>query len=210
MEYDLKTSEFYSQNASSLAEEYSKASPGFTEILKNLLPKGALILDAGCGTGRDLAELINAGFEITGTDAAAEMLLVAEKMYPQLSGRLIRSTLPELKGIPGSFNGLLCSGVLQHVGHSQIELCFETFSRLLDINGILLISFPLSYPGVNPETGRDAKGRVFNIRTAQEYKDFSETNSFELIHEKTEKDALKRRQVSWSLQVYRKTGKEDG
>ncbi len=42
-----------------------------------LLPPGARVLDAGCGTGRVAVELANRGYQVTGVDNDTSMLAVA-------------------------------------------------------------------------------------------------------------------------------------
>lgn len=45
-----------------------------------LVPPGARILDAGCGTGRVAARLAELGFDVAGTDVDASMLAVAQRI----------------------------------------------------------------------------------------------------------------------------------
>jgi SAM-dependent methyltransferase len=49
-----------------------------------LLPAGARVLDAGCGTGRVAIRLAELGYEVTGVDLDESMLAVARERAPQL------------------------------------------------------------------------------------------------------------------------------
>ncbi len=205
-EQDSMTSKFYEERASMLALEYAEAAPGFTEIFKILLPENSAILDAGCGSGRDLASLSESGFNVTGADSSSEMITAAEKMYPQLKGRLKQAVLPLLTGITGRFDGILCSGVLQHIQDKYIHECFSTFSRFLLPGGICLVSFPVTYPDIHPHTKRDINGRLFIIRTGEHYKEFASVYGLILKEQIFNQDSLGRPGTSWGLHVYQKKG----
>ena len=53
-----------------------------------LVPPGACVLDAGCGTGRVGIELARRGYDVVGVDSDASMLSVARKAAPDLEWRL--------------------------------------------------------------------------------------------------------------------------
>lgn len=53
-----------------------------------LVPPGARVLDAGCGTGRVGIELARRGYDVVGVDSDASMLGVAQRTAPQLEWRL--------------------------------------------------------------------------------------------------------------------------
>ncbi|AJE43392.1 class I SAM-dependent methyltransferase [Streptomyces nodosus] len=50
-----------------------------------LLPAGARVLDAGCGTGRVMIRLAELGYDCVGVDLDASMLAVARQQAPELS-----------------------------------------------------------------------------------------------------------------------------
>lgn len=53
-----------------------------------LVPPGARVLDAGCGTGRVGIELARRGYDVVGVDSDASMLQVARSTAPQLPWHL--------------------------------------------------------------------------------------------------------------------------
>ncbi len=53
-----------------------------------LVPPGARVLDAGCGTGRVGIELALRGYDVVGVDSDASMLDVARRTAPSLEWRL--------------------------------------------------------------------------------------------------------------------------
>jgi SAM-dependent methyltransferase len=52
---------------------------GEAAFVADLVPAGARVLDAGCGTGRVAVELARRGYEVTGVDNDASMLDVARR-----------------------------------------------------------------------------------------------------------------------------------
>ncbi|MVO90417.1 methyltransferase domain-containing protein [Streptomyces sp. p1417] len=58
-----------------------------------LVPPGARVLDAGCGTGRVMIRLAELGYECVGVDLDASMLAVARRQAPELNW--IRADLAE-------------------------------------------------------------------------------------------------------------------
>ena len=53
-----------------------------------LVPPGARVLDAGCGTGRVAIELARRGYDVVGIDSDASMLDVARRNAPELPWHL--------------------------------------------------------------------------------------------------------------------------
>ena len=68
----------YQQIAGHFAQRHWTAdlSRGYA-LMKAELPSGAHILEVGCGPGRDIAGLRQAGFRVTGVDLSLAMLLEA-------------------------------------------------------------------------------------------------------------------------------------
>jgi SAM-dependent methyltransferase len=54
-----------------------------------LVPPGARVLDAGCGTGRVAVELARRGYDVVGVDSDASMLGVARRTAPDLPWHLV-------------------------------------------------------------------------------------------------------------------------
>ncbi|MCF6335621.1 MAG: class I SAM-dependent methyltransferase, partial [Spirochaetales bacterium] len=112
---DDKTNSYYSSKAADLANKYSKADDLFSKRFVKYLSPGSKILDIGCGSGRDLANLNRSGFSIIGADSSGNMISVAVSKYPELAGKISLSGLPNLPGVENTFKGVLCSAVLQHI-----------------------------------------------------------------------------------------------
>jgi SAM-dependent methyltransferase len=152
---DDRTNNYYSYKSAVLAEKYAGAVDLYSSMFKKWIPAGGKILDIGCGSGRDLATLTKSGFRVAGVDTSGDMLDAALNRYPELAGKISLSGLPALPAIEDTFNGVLCSAVLQHIPDSRLYESFRRIRELLKDEGIFLVSFPIQYPGIDSETRRE-------------------------------------------------------
>src|SRR5689334_3700062 len=74
---------------------------------------GARLLDLGCGTGHQMAELRNRGFEVTGVDGSAEMLEHARANNP--GAEIHQADVADLPLEDSSFDYILCIEVLRYL-----------------------------------------------------------------------------------------------
>lgn len=80
---------------------------GEAGLVDRLLPIGAAVLDAGCGTGRVSIELARRGFDCTGIDTDTSMLARARASAPAL--RWVEGDLSELD-VGTTFDCVLAAG----------------------------------------------------------------------------------------------------
>src|SRR5690349_20870280 len=65
-------------------ERQGKDVHGEAAFAASLVPPGATVLDAGCGTGRVASRLAALGYDVAGADIDAEMIAVARERSPEL------------------------------------------------------------------------------------------------------------------------------
>lgn len=85
---------------------------GEARLVDAFLPRGARVLDAGCGPGRVGAILHAAGHEVVGVDVDPVLIGAAEQDHPGptwLVGDLAELDLPA-RGIAAGFDGIVCAG----------------------------------------------------------------------------------------------------
>lgn len=80
---------------------------GEARLVDALLPRGARVLDAGCGPGRVGAVLFAAGHEVVGVDADPVLIAAAEADHP--GPHWLVGDLAELD-LPDRFDGIVCAG----------------------------------------------------------------------------------------------------
>ena len=61
---DQRTLDYYSKNAGELTQRYESASSQLANRFRSCFSPGGRVLDVGCGSGRDLAELHRQGFDV--------------------------------------------------------------------------------------------------------------------------------------------------
>ncbi|MFW5415589.1 class I SAM-dependent methyltransferase [Nocardiopsis sp. CNT-189] len=112
-------------------------------LLREHLGPGARVLDLGCGYGRVLRELADAGYRAVGTDPSAALIARGRRERPDLDLRHVPG--PPLPFPDGSFDAVLLVSVLAVVpdGAEQRRIAAEA-ERLCAPGGtVLLCDFPL-------------------------------------------------------------------
>jgi SAM-dependent methyltransferase len=119
----------------------------FDDVLALLAPKtGETILDAGCGTGRYIPALIQAGARVVGVDFSSRMLAEAQNKNPGVEFHLA-DLFEFLPFIDGQFDAILCTQVAQHL--RRLGLVMQEFYRVLKPNGRVIVS--ITHPSMNWE-----------------------------------------------------------
>jgi ubiquinone/menaquinone biosynthesis C-methylase UbiE len=141
--------EVHSEQAPQFAARYGETDPyascfaysraRLDECLQRSLPAngtGATLLDLGCGTGHQMAELRGRGFEVTGVDGSAEMLEHARANNPR--AEIHQADVADLPLEDASFDYLLCIEVLRYL--SEPERCVAEMARVLRPGGAALVT----------------------------------------------------------------------
>jgi ubiquinone/menaquinone biosynthesis C-methylase UbiE len=102
-------------------------------------------IDAGCGTGRLSRMLAAQGAHVIGVDAAEAMLVIAREIAEgsAIGNRLTFQHVEDVIHLPfagGSFDGILCSSVLEYLADPLA--CLREFARVLRSGGTLIVSIP--------------------------------------------------------------------
>ena len=108
---DPNHSNWYIERFRSMAEEGNDLA-GEARLIDALVPRGARVLDAGCGPGRVGAFLHAAGHEVVGVDIDPELIDAAEQDHPGprwLVDDLATLDLPS-RGVPDGFDAIVCAG----------------------------------------------------------------------------------------------------
>lgn len=137
------SNDFYNKNANSFFNDTVNAD--LTAIYQQFLPlltKGAYILDAGCGSGRDAHYFINQGFNVTAFDASEALVLKARE-FTGLEVSI--NTFENFKCANPDclFDAIWACASLLHVPSDQLPASFSNLSAQLKQGGIFYCSFKL-------------------------------------------------------------------
>jgi SAM-dependent methyltransferase len=108
---DPEHSAAYVQRFRTLAEQGTDL-VGEARLVDAMLPRGARVLDAGCGPGRVGGFLHGVGHEVVGVDVDPVLIAAAEEDHPGprwLVGDLAELDLPA-RGIQEQFDVIVCAG----------------------------------------------------------------------------------------------------
>jgi len=111
------------------------------ELDKLPLPPRARVLDAGCGSGRTLEELVDYG-EVSGIELDAQALEVARSRG---IGHVQMGRLEELPWPDAEFDLITCLDVIEHTPDDRVAL--RELRRVCDAGGWLLVTVP-AYPAL--------------------------------------------------------------
>lgn len=131
---------------------------------------GKKVLDFGCGTGYGSAILAEVAASVTALDIDEPALTWARESHRNARLHFIRST--DLgAGLPAaSFDLISCFEMIEHVGHATQQAVIASFGRLLQDDGLLIISTP------NPEVTQLYGENPYHLR------EMSEAEFLELLH----------------------------
>ncbi len=204
---DVRTLNYYTAHANEVAQRYEATPSSLAARFCSAFAPGGRVLDIGCGSGRDLAELNRQGFQPFGIDGTSEFVELAQEYHPELRDRIELGLLPDFS-VPfgGEFDGVLCCAVLMHIDSTELFNAALAIKRCLRVNGRLLISVP-SQRSDTGEGERDANGRLFKTYHPGYLRLIFERLGFSLIDQWGNSDAMNRQGVEWvSLLFQLKSG----
>jgi SAM-dependent methyltransferase len=107
-------------------------------VERGVLP-GSRLLDAGCGTGRYVAELGRRGYVVHGIDASPDLIREAKRSLGEDVHTVSVTVGDILAAATSRFDAILCRGVLNDlVDERARRSVFDTFSRALRSEGVLV------------------------------------------------------------------------
>lgn len=111
-----------------------------------MLPPGARVLDAGCGTGRVAVRLDELGFSCVGVDVDESMLAVARQAAPQVPWHradLAILTPADLAGAAGFDLVVMAGNVVPLLAEGTVARSVAALAALLRPGGLLVAGFGL-------------------------------------------------------------------
>jgi ubiquinone/menaquinone biosynthesis C-methylase UbiE len=131
------------------------------ETFVTLLPRGASILDAGCGPGHHARFLKKVGFDPVGLDFSRSMLTIARKKndhIPFIHGDILSHPLPK-----ACFNGVWSAVALNHVPAEDVPRALANLVATLKCDGFMGLNFQVARP--SEVVSRERDHRFFQYPT---------------------------------------------
>ena len=192
---DEQTTRYYQLHA----DEYVRKTVGldvsdlYAEFLAHV-PAEGLILDAGCGSGRDSQAFLDRGFRVTSIDAVQAMVEATTK----LTGQPARRMRLQAVDFPCEFDGIWACASLLHVPWDELPETLRRLARTLRMEGVLFASFKY--------------GHGERIEAARLFTDLDENRAASLLAQVPELRLLKlwrsgdylEREVTWLNLLLRK------
>ena len=161
--YDSHAEEFFS---GTIDADMSECRARFLAYL----PRGKKILDAGCGSGRDILAFLEAGYEVEAFDASAELCRIAS----QKTGVAVRKQ--RFEDLPGeeAYDGIWACASLLHGDRQDLPDVLRRLDLMRNPGGVLYASFKHG-------TGeREKGGRYFNDLTEEALAELLSNAGFEV------------------------------
>ncbi len=101
------------------------------------LPDNASVLDAGCGAGIPISEMLSKRFRVTGVDFSEAQIELARKNVPNaefLCEDMTRLAFPE-----GSFDGITSYYAIIHIPREEHRALIANFHRMIRPGGCALL-----------------------------------------------------------------------
>lgn len=154
---------YYNQNATQFYT--GTVSVDFTATRQRFLsyiPNPALILDFGCGSGRDAKAFLDQGYQVEAIDGSEELC----KLATQYTGIQVRHMLFQELSVKEKYDGIwACSSIL-HLPKDELADVMRKMTIALKPNGIIYTSFKYgTFSG-------ERNGRYFTDMTEAAFADF--------------------------------------
>jgi len=181
-----------------IAEDWAKDHEGdtwwreCTTRFASLLPQGARVLDAGCGSGQKARFFQDRGFQVLGIDFSEKLLEIARQTATASDFRLL--DLRDIRTLSEQFDGVFAQASLLHIPKAETFSVIEGMVSRLVPQGLLYIAVKAQRPG-HPEEemvtendyGYDYE-RFFSYYTLDEMRRHVDRLGLSLVHGEVSQD----------------------
>ena len=133
------TLDYYNENAKAyfLSTVDCKMDKAISAFLKEINKESALLLDFGCGSGRDSKVFLDKGFDVVPIDGSAEMCQEAERFLSHPVKHMFFIDLDE-KDV---YDGIWACASILHLPYDKLKRVISKMERALKKDGVIYASF---------------------------------------------------------------------
>ncbi len=103
------------------------------------LPASAHVLDAGCGAGVPISQMLSERFQVTGVDFSEAQIELARKHVPNASFICQDMTKLDFRDPQGTFDGICSYYAIIHIPREEHPSLLANFYRMLKQDGVALL-----------------------------------------------------------------------
>lgn len=169
-----RTLDYYRANAARYAAEV--ASYEMDRSLDDFtghLSEGDVVLDVGCGSGRDLTALKRRGFAVIGVEIVDELAEIARRSS---NSKVVTADLRNMPFNQCSFDGVWASAALLHLPRRELTVALREIGRVLKPAGVFFLSLKEGRGEIT-----DDRGRKFTLFQEEELVSQLKSNGF-IVH----------------------------
>ncbi len=116
----------------------------FLELFcRDYLKKDNLVLDLGCGYGRNAVYLAKQGIRVCGVDFSASAVALCDRLFStsQLKGIFKQGTFENIPFPQDHFDAVICIASIDHVCLNSAQASVIEIQRVLKKDGVVLLTF---------------------------------------------------------------------
>ncbi len=164
MEHVDKTIDYYNQNAESFVEHTRDVTFKETQNkFMDLIPEGGLILDFGCGAGRDTKLFLSKGYNVEAIDGSPKLC----ELTSQYTGIKVKNMLFQDLDAEDKYDGIWACASILHLPKDELKGVIGKMIKALKPNGYIYSGFKYGeFEGVK------GSGRYFTYFTEKTFDSF--------------------------------------
>lgn len=125
-----------------IAEAYARQASGRgpvaeRELFSSIVKPGGMILDVGCGPGRDSAFFVSRGFAVTGIDLSEQLLSYAREAAP--GATFLNRDIRQMGTFTASFDGVWACASLLHLTYREMPRALASIRTVMKDDATLFL-----------------------------------------------------------------------
>lgn len=138
MKPDQETLDYYNQNADDFVSGTLSANMNDARLrFCSYIPPHGIILDLGCGSGRDTRAFLDAGFRVTAVDGSDELCALASAY----TGIPVKKMLFQDLDTRDKYDGIWACASILHLSKKELSEVLRKIEAALKKGGVLYASF---------------------------------------------------------------------